>query len=60
MGKPVWLALEEPPDVRWMAGRSDSPWYPTARLWRQERRGEWGSVFERMAGALRDRMAGPA
>lgn len=45
MGKPVWILLPYLPDFRWMLDRSDSPWYPTARLFRQEERGNWRAVF---------------
>jgi hypothetical protein len=41
LGKRVWVLLPHTPDWRWMLHRSDSPWYPTMRLFRQERRGEW-------------------
>ena len=34
------------------AGREDSPWYPTMRLFRQERQGDWDGVFERIAAAV--------
>ncbi len=54
LARPVWLALARGPDWRWMLDREDSPWYPTFRLFRQTRPGEWDPVFERMAGALRD------
>ena len=53
LGVPVWLALPVVPDWRWLLQRSDSPWYPSMRLFRQTRRGEWVEVFERMAGELR-------
>jgi len=49
LGAPVWLALATIVDWRWMFGREDSPWYPTMRLFRQSRLGDWASVFERMA-----------
>jgi Flp pilus assembly protein TadD len=49
---PVWVALSHSPDWRWMLGREESPWYPTMRLFRQEQRGAWDSVFRRMAAAL--------
>lgn len=45
LGKPVWIMLpEHNTDWRWMRGRSDSPWYPSARLYRQPSPGDWGSV----------------
>ena len=54
LGRPVWIALSEAPEWRWQRYREDSPWYPTARLFRQEEKGGWDSVFSRMAGALTD------
>ena len=42
LGVPVWVALPFAPDWRWLLDREDSPWYPTMRLFRQKRRGEWG------------------
>lgn len=54
MGKPVWIALPHVPDWRWHLGRSDSPWYPTARLFRQPSPGEWTAVVDAVAGALAD------
>jgi Tfp pilus assembly protein PilF len=53
LGVRVWLALAFAPDSRWLLGRSDSPWYPSMRLFRQARRGDWDEVFERMAAELR-------
>ena len=52
MGVPVWVALAMGPDWRWLLERSDSPWYPTMRLFRQTRQGDWHEVFERIAEAL--------
>jgi Tfp pilus assembly protein PilF len=52
LGRPVWVALKHVPDWRWMLGRDDSPWYPTMRLFRQPRPGDWPAVFERIAAAL--------
>jgi ADP-heptose:LPS heptosyltransferase len=52
MGKPVWVLLPSPPDWRWMLERTDSPWYPTMRLFRQKNRGCWDAVLQRVAGAL--------
>ncbi|MCD6561075.1 MAG: tetratricopeptide repeat protein [Deltaproteobacteria bacterium] len=53
MGKPIWVLLPFIPDWRWMMGRKDSPWYPTMRLFRQERPGDWDSVFRRVTEELR-------
>ncbi|ASL45264.1 Lipopolysaccharide assembly protein B [Burkholderia sp. AD24] len=41
LGKPVWIALPYTPDWRWQLNRSDSPWYPGARLFRQSKRNDW-------------------
>jgi tetratricopeptide (TPR) repeat protein len=53
LGRPVWVALPLNADWRWLRNREDSPWYPTARLFRQPTFGDWKPVFERMAGELR-------
>ncbi len=53
LGIKVWIALPSTPDWRWLLDRSDSPWYPTARLFRQQRAGDWTSVFAQMATELR-------
>ena len=52
LGKPVWVLLPFCPDWRWLTERGDSPWYPTARLFRQSRIGDWDSVIVRVAGEL--------
>lgn len=52
MGKPVWVLLPRAPDWRWLLDRDDSPWYPTARLFRQQRTGDWPELLQRVAGAL--------
>ncbi|NYZ14045.1 tetratricopeptide repeat protein [Azospirillum sp. RWY-5-1] len=52
LGVPLWLALPRAPDWRWLLDREDSPWYPTARLFRQGRVGDWSDVAERMRAAL--------
>jgi ADP-heptose:LPS heptosyltransferase len=52
MAKPVWVLLPFVPDWRWMLNREDSPWYPTMRLFRQHRPGDWPDVFNRLAAAL--------
>lgn len=48
MGKPVWILLPFSPDWRWLLDRDDSPWYPSARLFRQKEHGNWGPVIERI------------
>ncbi|HEY7158656.1 MAG TPA: DUF6165 family protein [Gemmataceae bacterium] len=53
LGVPVWVALALGADWRYLLGREDSPWYPTMRLFRQTRLGDWDSVFERIATELR-------
>ena len=53
LGVPVWLALAQVPDWRWLTGRGDSPWYPSSRLYHQISRGDWGGVFAAMADDLR-------
>jgi len=57
LGCPVWVALHHAPDWRWMVGRDDSPWYPTARLFRQRRAGDWDGVVAEMAAALGEQVA---
>jgi hypothetical protein len=52
LGKPVWVLLQKDPDWRWMLEREDSPWYPTMRLFRQRRHGDWPEVIERVKVAL--------
>jgi tetratricopeptide (TPR) repeat protein len=49
---PTWIALKQAPDWRWMLEREDSPWYPTVRLFRQLRSGDWGGVLADMRAAL--------
>ena len=52
LAKPVWILVTYVPDWRWMLEREDSPWYPTARLFRQSAAREWDSVLARMHGEL--------
>jgi tetratricopeptide (TPR) repeat protein len=52
LGQPVWLALPHAPDWRWLMGRSDSPWYAGARLFRQAERGDWRGPIAAMKTAL--------
>ncbi len=54
MGKPVWILLSElGTDWRWGRGRIDTPWYPTARLFRQTRPGDWSGVLEAVCAEVR-------
>ena len=53
MGKPVWALLAFAPDWRWMLEREDSPWYPTMRLFRQHKWGDWETLFQVVAFELR-------
>jgi tetratricopeptide (TPR) repeat protein len=52
LGRPLWLMLPYLPDWRWQLDREDCPWYPSARLFRQTRAGEWGDVFERIGASM--------
>ena len=54
LGVPVWVALPFVPDWRWLLDRGDSPWYPTMRLFRQGRAGDWAGVFDGMLRALQE------
>jgi tetratricopeptide (TPR) repeat protein len=52
LGRPVWVGLQHVPDWRWLLEGEDCLWYPTMRLFRQAKRGDWGNVFSRMAASL--------
>jgi hypothetical protein len=52
VGKPVWILLPYAPDFRWLLEREDSPWYPTARLFRQPVADTWVPVVARLTGDL--------
>jgi len=52
MARPVWVLLPFAADWRWLTGRSDSPWYPTMRLFRQDRAGTWDAAVREVASAL--------
>jgi hypothetical protein len=54
LARPVWILLGHSPDWRWLLDREDSPWYPTARLFRQPGHGDWPSVIERVRAALQE------
>jgi hypothetical protein len=58
LGVPVWVALSTASDWRWLLDRDDSPWYPTMRLFRQRRPGDWDEVFARIAGTVPIFLAG--
>jgi len=52
LARPLWLLVPFAPDFRWMLDREDSPWYPTAHLFRQPRIGDWDGVLARIRDAL--------
>jgi tetratricopeptide (TPR) repeat protein len=52
LDRPVWVLLPFQPDWRWLLDRDDSPWYPSARLFRQQRPGDWGGVIDKLQAAL--------
>jgi ADP-heptose:LPS heptosyltransferase len=54
LAKPVWVLLPFVPDWRWLLDRQDSPWYPTARLFRQDDSRRWDGAFARLRAALDD------
>jgi len=56
LGRPVWAMLAFAPDWRWLLDREDSPWYPSMRLFRQARHGDWDSVLVRIRQALSERV----
>ena len=58
LGVPVWTLLPYTAYWLWMLERDDTPWYPSMRLFRQEKRKEWASVLERVAAELADRVQG--
>jgi len=58
MGVPVWVLVAHAPDWRYHLGRSDNPWYPSMRLFRQERDGDWSAPIARVAAALERLAAG--
>jgi hypothetical protein len=54
LARPIWVMLPFIPDWRWLLDREDSPWYPTARLFRQDDSRAWDSVITRVHAALQD------
>ncbi len=58
LGKPVFILLPFNADWRWLLGREDSPWYASARLFRQTRPGDWAAVIEKLTGEVKKFVAG--
>jgi len=56
LAAPVWVALASACDWRWGLTGEETPWYPSMRLFRQQRAGDWDEVFTRMTEQLRERM----
>lgn len=52
LGRPTWIVLPYTPDYRWLLDRDDSPWYPTARLFRQGETRDYASVLDRVRNEL--------
>jgi hypothetical protein len=59
LGKPVWIMIPKAADWRWLLGRSDSPWYPSARLFRQDKPGAWDPILAEVRTALAEEVAKP-
>ena len=59
LGKPVWILIPKAADWRWMLDRSDSPWYPSARLFRQDKAGQWEPVLVALRHTLQVELATP-
>jgi Tfp pilus assembly protein PilF len=58
LAKPCWIMLPHAADFRWLRDRSDSPWYPSVRLFRQSHRNDWPGVITAVATALQGFQAG--
>jgi hypothetical protein len=54
LGVPTWVLLKHEADWRWMDAREDTPWYPSLRLLRQPRPGDWDAVAQQLAESLRE------
>ena len=59
LGKPVWIMLPHVAEWRWLRGRGGSPWYPSARLFRQPAPGDWAGLTDAIATALSRAVASP-
>jgi ADP-heptose:LPS heptosyltransferase len=55
LGHPTWLLLHHVPDWRWGLQGDTTPWYPSLRLWRQHRRGDWPELLQRVLVGLQQR-----
>jgi Tfp pilus assembly protein PilF len=60
LGRPVWILVTWMPDHRWMLGRADTPWYASARLFRQPSAGDWAGAIAEVRRALDARFPAPA
>jgi ADP-heptose:LPS heptosyltransferase len=61
LGKPTWILIPKAADWRWMLDREDSPWYPSVRLFRQQKPGAWDGPIDRLRDALgKQRVRSPA
>jgi tetratricopeptide (TPR) repeat protein len=58
LARPVWILLQYSPDFRWLLERDDSPWYPSARIFRQPQFGEWEPVIANVGAELQQRALG--
>jgi hypothetical protein len=58
MNRPTWIMLRRSPDWRWLLDRSDSPWYPSVRLFRQSQTRRWDEAVAKIARELQRRFAG--
>jgi ADP-heptose:LPS heptosyltransferase len=59
MGKPVWIMIPKAADWRWLLERDTTPWYPSARLFRQRRPGDWDGVLAQVREALQAQLRQP-
>ncbi len=57
LGKPAWILIPKAADWRWLLAREDSPWYPSVRLFRQQKPGAWDVPLEKLRGALAAELA---
>jgi hypothetical protein len=60
LGRPVWILISFLPDWRWMLDRDDTPWYPSATLFRQPGAGDWPGMVQNVLVALQARLLSAA